>query len=146
MKSKHLDRQTVKQAFRYMLLAAIIVIIEVSSFVALNGLFHLNYLLSTILSMLIGIVLNWLGSKIFVFSQSRFHPAHEFLLVLAVSLVGVGIQLAVVWFVVNKLRTQPVIGKIIAILVTFIWNFWVRKIYIFKKSSITNSDIDPYLP
>lgn len=146
MENRRHSGQTLRQVFRYLLLASAIVSIEVSSFMVMNSLLHLNYLLSTILSMIVGIVLNWLGSKIFVFNKSRFHPVHEFLLVLMVSLVGIGIQLAVVWFVVNKVKVLPVAGKVLAIMITFIWNFFIRKTYIFKEPNIASSDIDPYLP
>lgn len=120
------------QVARYLIMASIVVTIEVGSFWAINSKIGINYLMATVLSMAIGIVLNWLGSKLFVFNKSRFHPVHEFILVAVVSLVGVGLQLMTIYLVVTKAHTAPLVGKINAIVVTFVWNFFIRRIYIFK--------------
>ena len=118
--------------FRYGVMAVIVVAIEIASFWLLNSPLHVNYLVATVLSQLVGIVLNWVGSRYYVFGASR-HRAHkEFGLVFATSLVGVGLQSATVYIVVGILKAQPLLGKLIAIVITFFWNYFVRKRYIYK--------------
>ena len=120
------------QVARYLIMASIVVTIELGSFWAMNSKIGINYLMATFLSMVIGIVLNWLGSKFFVFNKSRFNPVHEFILVAVVSLVGIGLQLMTIYLLVTKAHTAPLIGKIAAIGTTFVWNFFIRRAYIFK--------------
>ena len=120
------------QAFRYLIMASIAVTVEVGIFWLMNSFIHMNYLLATAVSMLAGIVLNWLGSKYFVFSKSRFTAFREFLLVFIVSLVGLAIQIMTIYFLVTKAHAVPLVGKIAAIGVTFVWNFFIRRVYIFK--------------
>lgn len=116
---------------RYFIMAFFVVGVELAAFAVMNSGFDISYLVATPASMLVGIVLNWYFSKIFVFSGSR-HKTHvEFGLVLVASLVGAGIQLIVTGVCINKLHLLPVTGKFFAIIVTFFWNFWVRKKYIF---------------
>jgi putative flippase GtrA len=48
-------------------------------------------------------------------------------------LIGIGLQLAVTAFVVEILRGIPLLGKLTAICVTYFWNFWFRKKYVFYE-------------
>ena len=95
----------------------------------------LSYLLAVPFSMAVGIVLNWYFSHKFVFKY-RPHSKHkEFTLVLVASLIGVVLQLAVTAIMVELIRSSPLIGKLLAICVTFFWNFWFRSKYVFFKST-----------
>jgi len=145
MRKALVSRQsTYGQMLRYILMASIVVTIEVGSFWVMNSVIGLKYQVAAVLSMAMGIVLNWLGSNFFVFSKSRFHPVHEFILVAGVSLVGVGMQLLTLYLAVEYFNILPVTGKFIAICVTFAWNFLVRKLYVFKNTK-DEKDIDPYI-
>ena len=116
-------------------MASIVVLIEIGSFWLLNSVVNINYLMATAISMLVGIILNWLGSKYLVFKESRFLPVKEFTLVFVVSLVGLAIQITTIYVMVDKLHLVPLMGKIAAIGITFVWNFFIRRVYIFKQSS-----------
>ena len=125
----HTNKQ--RHIVRYFVMAAFVVGIELVVFAVMNSGFGISYLIATPVSMAIAFVLNWYLSKVYVFDGSR-HKTHvEFSLVLVTSLVGVGIQLLVTGFCINKLHLLPIIGKFFAIIITFFWNFWVRKKYIF---------------
>jgi putative flippase GtrA len=114
---------------RYFLMASVIVGVEYGSYLGMLWA-GLNYLLAVPISMAVGIILNWYFSRVFVFKNRR-HAAHkEFMLVLLASLVGVGIQLLVTYLVVRAMDS-PAAGKLLAILVTFFWNYYIRKRYIF---------------
>lgn len=118
---------------RYGIMAVIVVGIELLSFWVFNSLLDVNYLIATNLSLFIGIILNWLGSRHFVFGASK-HSAHkEFTLVLITSLLGVMLQTSTVYIAVAVFGGQPLIGKIVAIIVTFFWNYFIRKKYIYKS-------------
>jgi putative flippase GtrA len=118
-----------EQLIRYFMMAVVIVGIEYGSYLLMLWA-NFNYLLAVPISMAIGIILNWHFSRVFVFKNRR-HTAHkEFVLVLIASLVGVGIQLLTTYTVV-QLINSPAIGKFLAIIVTFFWNYYVRKRYIF---------------
>jgi putative flippase GtrA len=127
LKGLYLSNQ---QLSHYLAMAVVLVSIEYFSYIGMVWI-GVNYLLAVPISMAIGIVLNWYGSRTFVFKTSRHAPHKEFTLVLLTSLVGVGFQLAVTYFVVAGLGQLPAVGKLVAIVVTFFWNYWVRKKYIF---------------
>lgn len=125
------DEYLKKHIVRYFIMAVFVVGVELLAFVLINSGLGISYVIATPASMLVGIVLNWYFSKAFVFSGSR-HKTHiEFGLVLITSLIGAVIQLLVTTLCVQYLHLIPVAGKSMAIIVTFFWNFWVRKKYIF---------------
>ncbi len=119
---------------RYFVMASLIVLLELMTFAGMNSLFGISYLIATPGSMAVGFVLNWYFSKVYVFHGSR-HPPHiEFSLMLVTTLIGVGIQLLVTTICIKHFHLLPIIGKFFAIVVTFFWNYWVRKRYIFHTT------------
>jgi len=118
-----------EQIVRYFIMAAIIVAIEYGSYLGMLKI-GIEYLVAVPLSMAIGIGLNWYCSRIFVFKTRRHRPTKEFTLVLIASLIGAGLQTLITYLTVQGGGT-PALGKLFAILVTFFWNYYVRKKYIF---------------
>lgn len=119
---------------QYFIMAACLVALEIGSFALLNSGLHLTYLAATPLSMGFVVILNWYLGRRFIFKAKRYRAHTEFALVALVSVVGLGIQLAVTSFVVEVVNLLPIIGKCLAIGVTFFWNYWTRKRFIFKES------------
>ena len=122
---------------KYGIMAVSVVLFELITFWLLNSLLSLNYLIATVLSLALGIVLNWLGSRHFVFGNSQHSLKKEFILVLFTSLFGAFLQIITVYIMVEKLGQAPIFGKVVAIVVTFFWNYFVRKKYIFTTSVLT---------
>lgn len=117
---------------RYFIMAVIIVLIELLVFQC-QIFMSINYLLATVSSMAVGVVLNWIYSGKYVFRTSRFSRHTEFWLVVASSLVGIGIQVIIVYISVDLLLQIPIVGKIAGIGITFFWNYFVRLKFIFRK-------------
>lgn len=115
---------------RYFIMAVLLVSFEYLSFLGMIWL-GINYLVAVVLSMGAVIVLNWYLGRIFVFKNRRHSARKEFLLVLVISLVGVTFQLTVTYTSVALLGQLPAIGKLAAIIVTFFWNFWARRRFVF---------------
>jgi putative flippase GtrA len=63
-------------------------------------------------------------------------------LVFVVSLVGLGLQTAVAALCVELLRLSPFVAKITAIGVTFFWNYWVRRRFIFGTAPVDDAPGD----
>jgi putative flippase GtrA len=126
-KSLYLTHQ---ELAHYFVLAAFLVSFEYLSFLGMIWA-GINYLIAVVVSMGVVIVLNWYLSRLFVFKSRRHSAKKEFLFVLLISLVGVGFQLAVTYTAVALLGQLPALGKLAAIIVTFFWNFWARKRFVF---------------
>lgn len=116
---------------RYFYTAAVLVVLEIIIFYALNSKANVNYELATIISTALIIVLNWYASRKIVFRSSIYRPLKELSLVAGGSVVGIAIQAVAIFIAVTHFHIVPLIGKGVAILVTFFWNFWFRKKYVF---------------
>jgi putative flippase GtrA len=120
-----------KRLVKYFVMAVIIVGIELITFQAIYLLTQ-NYFLATSLSFIIGVLLNWIVGRKFVFGASSHHPLREFIMVLVASLFGLLIQLTVVTLSVQVLGLYPLIGKVLSIIFSFFWNYWFRARFIYK--------------
>jgi putative flippase GtrA len=125
--AKHLRNP---ELWRYLAMAVILVGVEVMTFQAMIWM-SISYLIATPVSMMLAIVLNWYFSQKYVFSHRPHGPKKEFLLVFIASIIGIALQLAVTAVVVELLLLAPLAGKLASICVTFFWNFWFRKKYVF---------------
>ena len=121
-----------KRLMKYLAMAIAIVGIELATFQVIYILTG-NYYLGTVLSFTMAVVLNWIGGRTLVFGASHHHPAREFIMVLIGSVVGLGIQLTVVFISVNVLHLYPLIGKMLSICFSFFWNYWFRAAIVYKK-------------
>lgn len=119
---------------RYGIMAVIVVGIELTSFWVFDSLLNWHYLVATWLSLLIGILLNWIGSHYFVFGKSTYTKKKEFALVAFTSMAGVLLQSGVVALVVEVLSGPAMTGKVFAIIITFFWNYFIRKRYIYTPA------------
>ncbi len=120
-----------KRLIKYFVMAATIVLIELTAFQIIFWLTN-NAYLSTVASFILAVVLNWIGSRLLVFGASTHHPAREFMMVFIASIVGLGIQLTVVFVCVDILLLYPLIGKVLSIGFSFFWNYWFRAQIIYK--------------
>lgn len=135
----NLIRKILEHKFmRYGIMAVLVVSIELVAFWVMEGVFGWHYLIATWISLFIGIVLNWIGSRYFVFGRSKYAKSREFGLVAITSLFGIILQSGTVALMVEVLDGSALIGKVAAIVITFFWNYYIRERFIFKKTSNEN--------
>ena len=127
-------KNVLAKMFRYFVVAALIVLLELVFFALLNSYFKIHYIASVIISFCLATVLNWYFSRKFVFASKNRKRKREIVLVFIVSLVGMGIQILVSVISVGYLGFVPLIGKIASMAITFFWNFWARFKFIFKET------------
>jgi len=125
---------TNKRLIKYLVAASTIVLIELVAFQVLYLTTRDSYF-STAASFVFAVALNWIASRVFVFGPSAHHPLREFAMVFVASIVGLGIQLGVVYVSVSLLLLYPLIGKALSILFSFFWNYWFRSAVIYKQPS-----------
>lgn len=126
--------KTKRRLIHYFFMAAVIVGIELLIFQAIY-IYTANYYIATVVSFITGVVLNWIGGRVFIFGTSRHNPLKEFLMILTASLVGILIQLIVVFLSVQLAGLYPLIGKVLSITFSFFWNYWFRSAIVYKSQS-----------
>lgn len=92
------------------------------------------YLISSAISFTVSVVFNYICSMKFVFARrDDISKKKEFVVFLILSIVGLLINQAMMWMMVDKLLIYYMISKIIVTGIVMIWNFISRKIFLEKK-------------
>ena len=95
---------------------------------------QINYLYSACLGFVLGVFINYLLSIYWVFPARRVKNHYmEFLLFVIIGLMGISLNLAILYGLTEELQIYYLYSKIIATVVIFIFNFGVRKIYLFTQ-------------
>ncbi len=91
---------------------------------------HLYYLVSATLSFLISLVLNYVLSVLWVFSQSSYKRRTEAIMFTVIGLVGLALNVGIIWACTSWLGLFYLTSKLIAVAIVFFWSFAARR-YLF---------------
>jgi len=93
-----------------------------------------NYLLITIIGFVVATFVNYLLSIKFVFhTGARYARGAEIIITYMVSAIGLIVHISVLFLLIDFLQFEKMLSKIIAIVSAFMFNFLLRKYYVFKK-------------
>ncbi len=118
----------------YFIVGAIAALTDLIIFYVFAKHFGFNYLLITIVGFVVATLVNYFLSIKFVFnSGSRFSKGTEIIITYIVSSIGFIVHISVLFLLIDFLQFEKMLSKIIAIGTAFMFNFLLRKYYIFKK-------------
>lgn len=121
-----------KKLLLYGSMAIIIVLVELITF-QLTYLLMSNYLISTVVSFVVGVILNWLGGRRYIFNESKHKIHKEAGLIVVASLLGLLLQIIVVSLLVEKMVIYPLFAKAASIVLSFVWNYWFRRRFVYTN-------------
>jgi putative flippase GtrA len=78
---------------------------------------------------------NYLLNRIWTFESHNPHIIGEYSKFILISIIGLGINTAVLWFLVSKLKMNFYLSKLFAIGVVTIWNFALSVLFAFHSFS-----------
>lgn len=120
-----------EKMIKYLILALFLVFLEMILFVILNSVWKFHYVIATSISFILVVMLNWYGSRRFVFKSSNSELKREIFLVFLGSVMGLLLQIAIALFFVEVFKLTPIIGKGVSICCVFFWNYWFRLKFVF---------------
>ena len=127
-----MNRKPFSDFFLYLIVGGIATIVEWIIFYILNSLFYLNYIPSTIIAYIISTFSNWAAGRLLVFKSSEKGFVAEIFTIYAASIIGLLLNLVIMWMMIDFVNTNTMIAKVVATILVFLWNFMVRKIVIYK--------------
>jgi putative flippase GtrA len=117
---------------RYFLVGGAAAVVDIGLFLYFAQRLGMPYLRVGAASFVVATLVNYLLSVRFVFvSGQRFRRRWEVVLVFAVSLVGLGINSAILWAGVEHAHSPLLLAKVAATGVVFFWNFAARRVLVF---------------
>ena len=120
------------QFVRYGFVAVAAFIVDYSLLFVFTRYLGLYYLMSATLSFLISLVLNYYLSTLWVFSHSTKKRAIEVTAFFTVNLVGLVLNLVIIWAATSELGLYYLDSKLIAAALVFFWSFLARRYFIFS--------------
>ena len=93
-----------------------------------------NYTLSLSISFFLGVLVNFIVTRYFVFTESTSSPLKQFLRFVSVAIIGYFANLAVLDFFLADLNFYPPVARITAALSLFFASFFVHKFFSFSLS------------
>lgn len=121
------------QLFRYCFVGGFAFIVDAGGLFVLTEYAEIYYLLSATISFILGLVVNYLLSTAWIFKKSKLSNRWtEFLIYSVIGVVGLGLNTLFLWLFTDCLHIYYMLSKIITAAVVMLWNFFARKIILFK--------------
>lgn len=122
------------QFVRYGLVSVIALAVDFGCMVLLVELFSIHYLVAATVSFISGLVVNYLLSRAWVFTDRKYKSrVKEFIVFTDIGIVGLVLNNSIMWLAVEKIGIYYIFSKIIATILVFFWNFGLRKMLVFKE-------------
>ncbi len=119
--------------YSYFIVGGIAAVVDIGGFMVLTGPFGVPWFWAAVASFSVSVVVNYLLSIRFVFESGvRFRRHHEAALVLAVSTIGLLLNEAALWVMIDFAGWMSLPAKLVATAVVFVWNYGARQNFIFR--------------
>ena len=118
---------------RYFFVGGTAALVDWAVFYVFAQLLRLPWFPVALMSFLLATLVNYVLSVRHVFrSGVRFSPRHEVTMVFLVSAAGLAINQAILWVLIEHAHSYLMPAKITATGVVFVWNYCIRRFYIFR--------------
>lgn len=120
---------------KYSIVGSIAALTDFSLFYIFAKLLKYNYMVVAFISYAIATYINYILSTKFVFqSGTKYSKKVEISLIYLISGVAIGINQISLYLLIDVLFVEMLISKVIATAITFFWNYFLRKNFIFKEN------------
>ena len=93
-----------------------------------------HYLLSTVISYSVGLVITYIFSILWVFdSISVDNRVLEFSVFASIGVMGLGLTSLFMWLFTSRCGLHYIISKAITTVIVFVWNFVAKKLLLFRR-------------
>lgn len=124
------------QMWRYFLTGGLAFVVDFGLFAVCLYALDWHYLVSNLIGLIAGLVVNYWISVRWVFAackRSVSNRSLEFSLFALIGILGVLLNQALMWLQVDFLELLPMLAKLISAAIVLLWNFGIRKIFLFKS-------------
>ncbi|SFU48055.1 GtrA family protein [Pontibacter akesuensis] len=121
------------QVVRFIAVGAGCAAVEFMLFTLLVDFYNINYLAANLISLLVAVVLNYLISRKAVFESGKHTANVEFIIFVLFTGIGVGMNQFLVWYFVDQVLLDVRLGKVFAIGLVAIFNYFTKKHIVFKN-------------
>ena len=122
------------QFFRYCFVGGLAFLVDYGLLFLLSDKVGLHYLLSASIAFIAGLVVNYVISTFWVFSESKYSDKRkEFAIFAIIGIIGLGLTEGLMWFFTDLVGLHYMLSKLVTAALVLLWNFIARKIILFTK-------------
>ena len=122
------NNKLMMQIIKFGIVGGIATIIDFAVFYILHEVLGINTIISNVCSFTVSVVYNYIASIKWVFDvDENKNKKTQFVLFIVFSLIGMGINTAIVYICTDLMNLYSMIGKVIATAVVMVFNFITRK-------------------
>jgi putative flippase GtrA len=128
-----LGRPVSREFVRYAVVGAFAFACDASTLYVLTAFLGVYYLISAVVGFGVGLAVNYLLSRTWVFERRTLTNASmEATVFSVIGIAGLGLNEAILWTFQGKLGISYLIAKGVSGVAVFVWNFTIRKITLFR--------------
>ncbi|MCQ2318914.1 MAG: GtrA family protein [Bacteroidales bacterium] len=122
------------QIVRYFFSGGVAFLVDTGLLYVLTEFCGVYYLISSIISFSIGLIITYLLSILWVFDNRNMKNRYaEFSVFVLIGVVGLGLTSLFMWFFTDKIGVHYIFSKIITTIIVFVWNFIAKKSLLFRN-------------
>ena len=132
---------TLIQLFRYTFVGGTAFLVDFGLLAFLTEFFDLHYLISTSCGFLGGLIVNYIISILWVFTDSKIkNKKIEFLIFTVIGIIGLLLTELFMYLFTDIAEIHYLISKIITTIIVYLWNFLGRKYILFSNNKKNNKN------
>jgi len=125
----------IKQFIKFGIVGVSGTIIDWAFYFIFNRWFNIYYLISKTLSFILAALNNYIWNRVWTFKSKEKNVLGEFIKFFIVSLVGLGLNVIIMFIIVSKFHLKDIYGLAIATASVMLWNFFANKYWTFKEKN-----------
>lgn len=127
-----MKKNNIKEFLLYFVVGGIATVTEWVLFFVMDKC-HIHYTIATAVAYILSTFVNWLAGRLLVFKENHGSFIKEILSIYVASIVGLLLNLIIMWLAIDMIHMNEMFSKILATAIVFFYNFFVRKLLIYKK-------------
>ena len=121
------------QLLRYCFVGGIAFLVDAGGLYVMTEYAGMYYLLSATISFIAGLAVNYMLCTAWIFRKSKLaNRWAEFIIYTVIGVVGLGLNALFLYFLTDCMHIYYMLSKIITALLVMLWNFFARKIILYK--------------
>ena len=116
------------QFFRYFFVGGIAAVVNIGALFVLKE-SGVNLIVANIIGFTLGLIVNYLLSRKFVFAEEKMeNGVFEFITYAVIGVIGLAIDTFLVWLFTEQMGLWYIFSKVLSTVIVFVWNFVARKV------------------
>lgn len=122
-----------KEIINYLIFGGLTTVISIVTYAAFAKVFHIDYLISNIISWIIAVLFAYITNKIFVFESKSKKNIKEITSFFFFRIISLVIEMVILYIFVDMLHIDDLVTKIIAQVIVIVSNYVFSKVFVFNK-------------